>query len=807
MRHLPTYDAVAERSASEMYGFLATHAREAVEAKHEFAWQRDQALRAAVDAALHAAAKRGKATEQAKPPWLQGLVVRDLRSAAASYWSGEAFVRARLLERLGAIELEHDDNYVLAMVSGFGERKPDKLRADPELVESTLWRLFEVEGGGEVSLANVDRFGGDEWRTTFVELSADGTLDRARVLRECLRTLARDFAAYRAQWFSATFLAFEPSLDELESLQPELRRLLAASVPATVGFALKQLLPLQKAERLEVEETLAALPPATLVKAKGTALDALRLARVHVRTSAGAAADVARTALGHPHADVQRVAVALLEAAGAADGLAEAADELAPSVRVELGLASDATAGDETPVAQRLMPAPEPVTTDDLAERTAALLEDASDVAGLEAVLAALVEPGSERALAPLRKRALAVVARGPRTDMRDSWLPGQVARLVLDLLGQPAEPARGLLAAQRFVVRRLGELREHPGPLLATPDLPGGWVSPDALVRRLEGRHAPRHHDLVAALLRLHPDGREHAARGAAVLPPAVRFALGGQPTERREGPEAWWVAARRSRAPYAADELPQVAGEPVRTEAVDNGKPFHYWTIRFTIVSPGHVAAGSGGGLDDQPTELKGQLSAYSALADWVPTLAAIWPHDAEHALALTCNGVLDAWDWELNHDVPRVLDALAQSPGRLGGLAALTLAAGLSATHRHHRLHAVDAFVDLVPTGRLESTAVAGALAKYAPAWQAGRWAESLASVAHAPGGAAAVVSLLTALLPQLPSDQRGLNKLLDVLRDQTIHLSTPVADPKLVDWLGRLRGSSAAARTAQRLLDEQ
>ena len=84
----------------------------------------------------------------------------------------------------------------------------------------------------------------------------------------------------------------------------------------------------------------------------------------------------------------------------------------------------------------------------------------------------------------------------------------------------------------------------------------------------------------------------------------------------------------------------------------------------------------------------------------------LAAIWPHDAEHSLALACLTVLDSpsSDGDCARRLPRVLDARLGHPGRMGVLAAHTLAAGMSATQRDHRLHAVDAFLDLVPSGRI-------------------------------------------------------------------------------------------------------
>jgi Family of unknown function (DUF6493) len=279
---------------------------------YELTWQRDQALLEATDGALGHAATGLTGAEARKPQWLDGLVQRELRAAAEAFWSRERFVRIRLLERLGLVALEPDDTYVLAMISAIGPNKADTLRADPELVKNALWRVFEVEGGGEVSLTNVDRCGGQEWRKTILELTADGTLDRARVLAQCLDALGRDFAAYRAGWFSATFLALKPTVHELTVLQPALRRLLAAPVPATVGFALKQLTLVQKAGLLDVEETLQALPPATLAKAKGTALGALRLAGLVGVGREAMASTVATTALGHPHADVQRSAAELL---------------------------------------------------------------------------------------------------------------------------------------------------------------------------------------------------------------------------------------------------------------------------------------------------------------------------------------------------------------------------------------------------------------------------------------------------------------------------------------------------------------
>lgn len=813
MGDLPPYASLAHVAPETLFGLLTDGAEDALNATYEHAWQKDRTLLDVLDRALETAATGGRAREGPKPRWLDGLITRELRQAATSYWSRERFLRVRLLERLGVVDLEPDDTYVLAMVSALGPDKPEKLRADPELIERALWRVFEVEGGGEVSLTNVDRFGGDEWRQTFLELTSGGTLDRNRVLTACLQALGRDFAAYRAGWYSTTYLAFEPTADETAALQTELRRLLRAAVPATVAFAIKQIARLEKAGLLDIEATLDALPPATLVKAKGTAAAALNLARAGRVEFPSAAASVGHAALGHPNPDVQRAAAKLLADLGDADAVHVAADDLTPSVRHELGLGSEAQREDEAPEGQTLAPVTQPITGEDLAERTAALLEDASDVGELEALLAALVTREGDAALAPLRKRAKAVVARGPRTDIGDAWLPGQVARLILDVLGDAAPPAQPDHPAQRFIARRIAEVRSSAAPLLATPDLPGGWVSPDAFVERLARNPNPRHHDLIAAVLRLHPDGRAAVSRGEGKLPAAAQFALDGvEPNRRlmrsrREGPAAWWRAAERSRAPYAATEAPRLSGDINTHTWQENGRDRRSWYARFAVTTT-HTDRPA----DDQPTELKAQTSdqwggGYTSrfLGDWIPALAAIWPHDAEHFLSFTCLPVLESPSWtETAHDVPRTLDALAQHPGRMGTLAAATLAAGISATQRDHRLHGVDAFLDLAVTGRISLNGVAAVMARYAQAWPATRWAESLASVSQAPGGARATVDLLTCLLPQLPTDHRGLNKLLDLLRDEHIRLGRTTADPALVQWLGTFSGSSAAAKTARLLL---
>ena len=137
-------------------------------------------------------------------------------------------------------------------------------------------------------------------------------------------------------------------------------------------------------------------------------------------------------------------------------------------------------------------------------------------------VLAGLASCPDRTVLVPLRRRAATVLARGPREGVQRGWLRGQLARLVLAAAGETPAGLPVADVTQAFLVSRLAEVErvlagaEPPFTPLATPDSPGGFVDPRALLARLAGEPRPRHHDLVAALLRLGADGRDEALAGS---------------------------------------------------------------------------------------------------------------------------------------------------------------------------------------------------------------------------------------------------------------------------------------------------
>jgi hypothetical protein len=421
-------------------------------------------------------------------------------------------------------------------------------------------------------------------------------------------------------------------------------------------------------------------------------------------------------------------------------------------------------------------------------------------------------------------------------------WLRGQLARLVLVAAGETPAGLPVVDSTLAFLAGRLAEVErvlaglEAPFTPLATPDLTAGWVEPASLLARLPVDGPPRHHDLVAALLRLGVQGRDSALARLGAGGPAsglvgdvLRHALGDAVAEvrgrlRRTGPEAaWWVAASRARAPLDPDEALLRAGltgagqgRPLSAQVVLHGRPGTYedargrhtytwwgWDVVVDHAAPAAVSA-----VADQPTAVTGHSFEGWGVAtreEWVGWSATVWPHDAEHVLVGTVDAVLNAASsTEVSHDAVRVLDVLLRHPGRMGRLATETVAAGLAASGRDQRARAADAVLALVP-GRLPVSDLADAMGRQAALAVATRWAASLRDVATAsPDGGATVVALVSAVLPTLAVDHRGLHALLDLLHEEVLRGPGVVTDRRTRDWLAGLSGGSRAARTARDLL---
>jgi hypothetical protein len=313
----------------------------------------------------------------------------------------------RQLVKQGLCEAPATDGYVLGMLSCMGSYSRDErsiaqaLEAEPDLLEQLFWRLFEVEGGGDLSLAACDKYCAPEhsWAKAILDLSARGILDRNRLLDASLDALNRDFAQFRAGWFSRFHEALQPSLEEREVRLGKYLDLLASPIPPTVSFAMKACKLLQAKGKLPADAFLDAVEPALYAKSKSTAATALKMIATLAKKEKGQAACVAALAavgLEHGTSDVQEQALSLIESFGdPADGqlrqdIMDRLDLVSASSRPRL----EAWLG--TPDIADGAPSPPeraPKSDDDFSSRLASLDPKLCDLAGFPALLAEYEKP------------------------------------------------------------------------------------------------------------------------------------------------------------------------------------------------------------------------------------------------------------------------------------------------------------------------------------------------------------------------------------------------------------------------------
>jgi hypothetical protein len=552
-----------------------------------------------------------------QPPWLAewATLLCEL--------SPRGWPLARRLIREGLSDKPSTASYTLAMTShGFGGRHQDGprdvLQADPALLDDEVWRLFEHEGSGELSLAAHDKYTHDErsWSQALLTLMAEGRLSRARLLDASLAALERDFAQFRAGWFSRFHASLEPTTAERAARVGVYLRLLGSNIAPTVSFALDQLEPLVAAGAVPAEDLLARAPPALRAKAKGTVRRALALLSAVAGRGPERArvAPVAALALAHEAPEVQAAALKLIEALGTPEDtelrarVTSYAELVAPSMRAAVAAwltgAGETTAASApsassprstTRAAQASGEAPSaaagaehapPATTtktvhssiaearrltsidgaEQLLDRLAFLLENPGETDTLELALDATsrvaASPPERARAAPLVKRARTLAS---RTHL-ERPVVFEVARVALawttrERVERTPSAYRSALdffhGRHDALVERL--LRGEARPLLSAPTHPAGFIDPHVWVARLRTAHTDDPWDVVLSLLRLSPDGRAPALAAARTLPGELgalaRHALGA-PDEPIGTTTALWLAAARARAPHEDDD-----------------------------------------------------------------------------------------------------------------------------------------------------------------------------------------------------------------------------------------------------------
>jgi hypothetical protein len=254
-------------------------------------------------------------------------VLRDRRPAWLPAWCDlvcEAtrfhWIIVRELVKEGLCPTPTTDGYVLGMIhtaSSRGrpwmhdEQGPPLLETDTELFERDMWRIFEVEGDRNTSLTGCEPF----WSKSLLEFTADGRMDRQRVLDGTLSALARDFPQHKAGFYSRLHEKLAPSIDEMAARAPRYIELLTSRISPTVAFATRALAKLEQgdARAIDVAALVDVAASTRTARGRGAALTVVKLLAKVSGKEKERATLAAVSFLEHEAADVVDAVMTLLE--------------------------------------------------------------------------------------------------------------------------------------------------------------------------------------------------------------------------------------------------------------------------------------------------------------------------------------------------------------------------------------------------------------------------------------------------------------------------------------------------------------
>ena len=341
----------------------------------------------------------------------------------------------------------------------------------------------------------------------------------------------------------------------------------------------------------------------------------------------------------------------------------------------------------------------------------------------------------------------------------------------------------------------------------LATPELFGGWVHPDTLVRRYAKNLADGatilRHDFTAALLRV---------RVPEVLPPYVTNEQRQDAQSRRAEALTLLGSLEEQYVKNAQGDAPRSAPTQIRVlrSALDGtlatGRVNLYLesiTVTQREKSWGLELNGVAHGASTP------ELNAFRGLAtahhDEEGQYALLYPSRAE-PLAFYCAS--SNW-YTLDHSAfdRELYLALAAHPGAWGPACAFVFAAGFSEQRVEIRSLAVE-IVHRVLDDQLSLEDATAGFVNFVPLAMLNRWALALTDFAQL--DARAAVRFFARLIPHLDTGANSLGKLLGAF-SQALATLAPATRAQLVDeplraWLGTLTGSSQKARYARNILNQ-
>lgn len=740
----------------------------------------------------------------------------------------------RLAELSGDLTLDHDQDYLTALIGLEPGLQLPLMRADAELREELVWGMLRQEGNRGVSLSASDRSASADsvlavgWSRTLAAAVDEGLIDRDHLLDTLLEMLAADLPSGRAGWYSRTLRMLSPTIDEAGSRQAVLCALMSSPVGPTVTLAVGQLSSLARAGRLDVG-LFARSCEGALLGSKANALAALKILRGGLGTLEGASLEpLLSVALSFPHAQVQRAALdlaregvtggiltrvsvaAVVDRADLDPLVAPAVRDLAADTALDqpgpglVGAEEDAQDG---PASFRPPPRQVsdlvPMSAEDVAGRVGVLAQKAQMGLDYELLLAFLASPEFD----PAAVESLRPLARRLTTrSFGNERMLGVLLQMAID--GGEEGAANPLASAGAWhsseampalMRERITEVagllaRGRRYRLLATPTDDRGAVNPLALVRRAldNGDGPPLPADLTQALLRVDTEHPDCAAALALVeareadLPAAarIRLALTGAVRARAEGYLSALSLTWVGRPAYHPR-----TGQP---KLARDGSPVYAFYV------PRVVGADTGA----TGPELRALADIASASGDFFAHRY-IYPASVRHfAVSLLASQwyVLDTT--QLTCDCYR---ALADHGGRWDALGAQLLGVAMGEVEVESRALGVETIASLVARGDLAFDEAVAGLRGVEQTVKLNRWAQAFEDLGDVDPRLA--LDLLLALLPGLERGRTGIGQLLGVVTAQYARAReqgwAPLLGEDVTSWLGLFGGSSQAAKYARAL----
>ncbi len=426
-------------------------------------------------------------------------------------------------------------------------------------LQQDVWKLFEIEGDQENSLAAVDKYSNEatNWCNTLLALCREGVLVRGRLLDSSLEALGRDFIQFRAGWFSRFHESLNPTDEERIERKEQYLHLLGSSVPPTVSFAIKALKRVDAKSPIPGDDLSRHISPALTAKSKGTVVAALSLLEraikrdKHLKKEGNEYCLLLANCLYHEVPEVEKKAFTIIRKYGdPQDSLLRAAvedalDVVAASLRKEilewLGDSGPAPAEPQVTDHQSIAYSQNPDAflkwpfsslealkppsgMEDALAKAAFCLENPREIYEFALVLDFFARSSNVFDEEDFEKRTGALKKRAKKFYQADYYsIPlyhRMIAAFIFAYLSPEDDPK--LLDGEAFPTDRaqLGVLkslmtevlsRRNKGqtlPLLSTPSHEGGWLSAEVLLGRIaayEGAGVePDRNDLSLSLVRL---------------------------------------------------------------------------------------------------------------------------------------------------------------------------------------------------------------------------------------------------------------------------------------------------------------